>query len=101
MVTLGLRSGGVATSGTDYRRWKSGGAPMHHLIDPRTGAPASSDLAQVTAIADTAERADVLAKVVFLLGRDAGASWLVEHGAAGVLVGCDGRVDVVGGVERA
>jgi len=101
LLTLHVHDRAVATSAPNRRSWRTGDSIAHHLIDPRTGAPASSDLAQVTAIADTAERADVLAKVVFLLGRDAGASWLVEHGAAGVLVGCDGRVEVVGGVERA
>lgn len=96
LVTLRLRDRAVATSAPNRRTWRAGSEQAHHLIDPRTGAPARSDLAQVTAIADTAERADVLAKVAFLLGREAGAAWLVEHGAAGVLVTRDGQVALAG-----
>lgn len=45
---------------------------VHHLIDPRTSAPAATDLLQATVIARRAELADVLAKTAFLLGsRDA------------------------------
>ena len=34
-LTLGLERGGLATSGTDRRRWRRGGRELHHLIDPR------------------------------------------------------------------
>jgi thiamine biosynthesis lipoprotein ApbE len=61
--------------------------------------PASSDLAQATAVAASAEDADVLAKAAFLLGADAGARLLEQRGAAGVLVGTDGAVRVVGDLE--
>jgi thiamine biosynthesis lipoprotein len=41
---------------------------VHHIIDPRTGQPAFSGAVQCTAIADTAEHADVAAKVGLILG---------------------------------
>src|SRR5919198_2758699 len=39
--SLTLTNGGLATSGTTRRRWERGAEPQHHLIDPRTGRPAS------------------------------------------------------------
>jgi FAD:protein FMN transferase len=45
-----LSDGAVATSGTAKRRW---GKDAHHLIDPRTGRPSRSDVAQATVIAAT------------------------------------------------
>ncbi|NCC35528.1 MAG: FAD:protein FMN transferase, partial [Chloroflexia bacterium] len=39
-----LAKGGLATSGRDYRRWRKGTDLLHHIIDPRTGKPATSDL---------------------------------------------------------
>lgn len=102
LLTLRVSDRAVATSAPNRRRWRAGGAAAHHLIDPRTGAPASGDLAQVTAVAPTAERADVLAKVVFLLGARAGAAWLAaQPGAAGVLVERAGALRLVGDLEVA
>lgn len=101
VITLRLHDRAVATSAPNRRTWWAAGERAHHLIDPRTGTPAESDLAQVTAIADTVERADVLAKVAFLLGRAEGATWLELHGAAAVLVARDGAVELVGDVHRA
>ncbi|MBM4435272.1 MAG: FAD:protein FMN transferase, partial [Chloroflexi bacterium] len=67
--TLALDDHGVATSGTAGRSWGEG---LHHLIDPRTGAPARTDLAEVSVLARTALDAEVLAKTAFLLGREGG-----------------------------
>jgi thiamine biosynthesis lipoprotein len=78
VLTLG--QGGLATSGATTRWWRHGGRRQHHLIDPRTGQPASiwidpSDdevdaplLAAATALAPTAAHAEVAAKVAVLRG---------------------------------
>ncbi len=67
-LTLGLRSGGLATSGRDHRRWRRNGREQHHLIDPATGLPSASDLVTVTAIGADAVEAEVHAKSLFLAG---------------------------------
>lgn len=87
LITLGLRSGGVATSGTDFRRWTSGGAPMHHLIDPRTGAPSDTDVVSATIVAPSLEQAEAAAKVAVLLGSREGLAWIERRPElAGLLV---------------
>jgi thiamine biosynthesis lipoprotein len=58
----------------------------HHLIDPRTQAPASSDLVQVTVLARTAELADVLAKAAFVLGADAARRLLERQPDVGAVL---------------
>lgn len=67
-TTLELADGGLATSGRDRRRWTRGGREQHHLIDPRTGAPAQTELLRVTVVAEDAVEAEVQAKNVFLGG---------------------------------
>ncbi|HEU4793173.1 MAG TPA: FAD:protein FMN transferase, partial [Nitrolancea sp.] len=42
-----LNDGGVATSGTRRRSWRRGRQIVHHLIDPRTGAPAVTGIQTV------------------------------------------------------
>lgn len=100
LVTLRVRDGAVATSAPNRRRWRFGPAFAHHLIDPRTGAPARSDLLQATALAPTAEAADVLAKTLFLLGSTHARAWLEAHPRAGaVLLRVDGAIEALGEVE--
>lgn len=63
----------VATSGTTKRRFKiDSGRESHHIIDPRTGEPAENSILAVTVLADTAARADVLAKTALILGEKNG-----------------------------
>lgn len=71
LALLALGPGGVATSGTNRRRWRTGDRWSHHLIDPRTGAPAETDLSQVTALHPSAARAEVWAKTALVAGSTA------------------------------
>lgn len=84
--TLPLRRGALATSGIAHRRWRQGDHERHHLLDPRTGLPAASDLWSVSVAADRCEQAEVAAKVAFVLGAEHGAAFLRRHGLAGLLV---------------
>jgi thiamine biosynthesis lipoprotein ApbE len=95
-ITLGLTEGGVATSGRDRRRWRRGGKELHHLIDPRTGAPAETDLLRVTAVGDDAVAAEVLAKSLFLAGEREAA----ESTVPAVLVTADGRTRFSRGLQQ-
>ncbi|HZR91967.1 MAG TPA: FAD:protein FMN transferase [Gaiellaceae bacterium] len=99
-LTLELTRGAIATSGTDRRRWTTrGGGEQHHLIDPRTGWPAESDLVQVTVVAGCAVEAEVLAKALFLAGEERALTEADELGAACLLVTADGRVLTAGGLQ--
>ncbi|MEA2662216.1 MAG: FAD:protein transferase [Chloroflexota bacterium] len=82
-ATVLLKDTGAATSGTGGRRW---GERLHHLIDPRTGLPAETDLTEVSVLARTGAEAEVLAKTALLLGRDAGARFLDERSLGSYLV---------------
>lgn len=82
---------GVATSSTVGRRWPTPGGWRHHIIDPRTGAPAASDVVQATVVAPTATAAEAWAKAVCILGSEAGLDFLARRPqAAGLLVRHDG-----------
>jgi thiamine biosynthesis lipoprotein len=70
--TLLLKDMGAATSGTTKRAWAGG----HHLIDPRTGLPAQSDLSEAAVLASTATDAEIYAKVALLLGSNDAPTWL-------------------------
>jgi len=98
-ITLGLEDGGVATTGRDRRTWVQGGEARHHLIDPRTGAPAGGDVQTVTVVADCAAEAEVLAKTLFLAGDSQRALDEAERsGIPTVLVTSAGEVLRAGGL---
>ncbi len=96
-----LRKGGVATSGAAWRWWRINGQTAHHLIDPRTGRPATTvgiDPAAglplaATALAATATEAEVRAKEALLLGLADGLARL-DGGTerAGWFILGDGRI---------
>ena len=65
-----LSSGGVATSGRDYRRWKKADQWQHHIIDPRINRPAETDLISATVIAKDVIEAEAKAKMAMILGGD-------------------------------
>jgi thiamine biosynthesis lipoprotein len=73
---IALRRGGVATSGTEARRWANG----HHLIDPRTGRPADTDLSAASVVAADTATAEALSKAAVLLGSARAGAWLHERG---------------------
>jgi FAD:protein FMN transferase len=98
-LTLELAGGwALATSGRDRRRWTRGGRELHHLIDPRTGEPADSDLVRVTVVAADAVDAEVAAKSLFLAGADAAAAEADAAGIPAVLVTADHRTLLAGGL---
>jgi thiamine biosynthesis lipoprotein len=59
----------VATSGA-YERG-------HHIIDPRTGRPASG-VVSMTVVGPTLARADAYSTAAYVMGR-AGVAWVLEH----------------------
>lgn len=87
---VALRDGAVCTSGTTRRRW---GQSMHHLIDPRTGMPAKTDLAEVSVVTESAIRGEVYAKCAMLLGAAAGSALLQARGIHFAVVPAIGVTD--------
>ena len=84
---------GVATSGTSVHRWPHAGGSRHHLIDPRTGRPAVTDVVQATVVAESALAAESLAKAIVISGSQEGLDLAERAGSlAEVLLLDDGQV---------
>jgi FAD:protein FMN transferase len=75
---LMLSSGGVATSGRDYRKWLLNGKLQHHIIDPRIKGPAQTDILTSTIISSNVIDAEISAKVAVILGSKASATWFED-----------------------
>jgi thiamine biosynthesis lipoprotein len=94
--TIALREGGLATSSTTIRRWRSGGVERHHIVDPRTGHPASEVWRTASVAAATCVDANAASTAAIVLG-DAAPEWLERSGLAARLVRRDGSVVGIAG----
>jgi FAD:protein FMN transferase len=84
VINFHLQNAGVATSSLLKRCW---GRDSHHLIDPRTGRPAQTDLVAVSVKAPTATLAEGLAKAALIMGKNQARAFLQKEGFQGVLFG--------------
>jgi thiamine biosynthesis lipoprotein len=100
LATVALLDGGVATSSTRRRRWVTiDGGEAHHVIDPRTGAPATSSVVGATVIAADAATAEAAATACVVGGVEAGTGAVDALGVGALLVEDDGRRVVAGSFE--
>jgi thiamine biosynthesis lipoprotein len=97
IATFGLHRGAAATSSVMGRRWGEG---LHHIIDPRTGRPARSNLVQATVFGPRAAMAEVLAKAAIVLGEHDGLRLVQKHGHHALIVRSDGSIIMTEGLEE-
>jgi FAD:protein FMN transferase len=98
-ASLDLTDGTFSTSGDYERFFMKNGRRYHHIIDLRTGEPATKSRS-VTLVTERAVIADALAKGVFILGPDEGMA-LIERtpGVQGVIVSARNEVSISSGLR--
>ena len=94
LTTVRIARGAIVTSSQRKRRFDTAAGVRHHLIDPRTGASALTDIQTVTVIAATGVRAEAISKSGFLRPVEEFLAWLPQVGAAALLVDSAGRQHV-------
>jgi thiamine biosynthesis lipoprotein len=93
---ISIDTGAVATSSTTVRRWRRGDRTLHHLVDPRTGAPVESPWRTASVVAATCVDANTAATAAIVMGA-AAIAWLEAAGLAARLVATDGEIVRIGG----
>lgn len=92
-----LDCGGLATSSTSVRRWRSAdGGDAHHLLDPATGLPVAGGWRTVSVAAATCLDANIASTAAIVRGPRA-AAWLQQMGLPSRLVSDEGGSLHVGG----
>jgi thiamine biosynthesis lipoprotein len=86
-----VSSGGLATSSTAVRRWRTGSGEVHHLVDPATGRSVESPWRTVTVTAASCLEANIASTAAIIRGHRA-KGWLASIGLPSRLVTADGRV---------
>jgi FAD:protein FMN transferase len=91
-----ISSGGLATSSTTTRSWKSRGGELHHIFDPGTGRPADVVWRTASVAAATCVDANTASTAAIVRGSSA-PSWLASAGLPARLVRGGGSVLRVAG----
>ncbi|HET7246058.1 MAG TPA: FAD:protein FMN transferase [Streptosporangiaceae bacterium] len=91
-----LPAGGLATSSIRCRRWQRGGRTLHHIVDPRTGLPATGPWRTASVAAASCAEANAAATAAIVAGEQA-TGWLAAQGLPARLVAHDGSVRLLGG----
>lgn len=94
--TVSIESGGLATSSTTVRQWRSGAEHLHHIVNPESGLPAEVVWRTVSVAAATCVAANTASTAAIVRGRTA-PGWLESSGLPARLVATDGDVVAVGG----
>lgn len=81
-----LRGDALSTSGDAQNFFTVAGRRYGHVIDPRTGEPATGPLASVSVIAPTCAQSSSLATALFVLGAEAGFRFAIEQNLAALFV---------------
>lgn len=95
-VAVVIRSGGLASSGTEVRTWRRDGRVVHHIVDPRTGDVAASPWTLVSVAAGSCLFANAASTAAIVLG-EAAPDWLATRALPSRLVRVDGSVVAVAG----
>ena len=94
-MTLDLTDVFAVTSG-GYQRYftDADGTVYQHILDPRTGYPAQTDLLSVTVIGQNGTMADAYSTALYVMGEQAACDFWRQSGGAFdlVLITADGRV---------
>ena len=93
-MTLTMTDTFAVTSG-GYQRYFTAddGTVYRHILDPRTGKPAETDLLSVTVIAQNGTVADAYSTALYVMGEEAACDfWRQNGGFDLVLITADGRV---------
>ena len=93
----------AVTSGGYQRYFEAAdGTVYRHILDPRTGRPADSDLLSVTIISDDGTAADAYSTALYVMGEQEAVSfWRAHGGFELILITADGRLLYTPGLSDA
>lgn len=90
----------LSTSG-DYERYvEADGVRYHHILNPKTGYPADSDVCSVTILCKNGLLSDALSTACFILGREKGSKLAEDFQAYALFIDKEGNSYMTEGMEK-
>ena len=98
---LAIYEGFLSTSGSYEKTFTQDGVTYHHILDPRTGYPADSDLLSVTVWSPGGALSDALSTACFVLGMEESLPLLEEFDSGAVFITEDHQIYVTENLQDA
>lgn len=99
MGTLSIEEGFVSTSGTYERTFTENGVMYHHILNPKTGYPADTDLVSVTIYCNNGALSDALSTACTVLGVEQSKALLASYDADAIFITKENKVIVTDGLK--
>ncbi len=93
---VSITSGGLATSSTQTRRWRTSSGWAHHIVDPRTGRNPEPLWRTAAVAAASCVDANAASTAAIVLGAQA-PEWLTRQGLPALLIDQQGSVSTLAG----
>ena len=90
----------LSTSGDYEKYFIEDGVRYHHILDPRTGSPARSDVAGVTIVTKDGFLSDALSTACFVLGSEEGQKLLEKYDAEALFIDHAGTITMTEGMQQ-
>lgn len=91
VAVVALEDAAAVTSGDYYRYFEADGKRYHHILDPRSGYPASENMS-VTVVSRDAGLADILSTAFFVMKGEEALALAEQFGVNLFLVSAEGRI---------
>lgn len=98
-ATVAVSDGSVVTSGVYERAFERDGTLYHHILDPRTGYPAKTDVLSATVVSRASLDADGFTTALVIMGADRALAFVeADPALEAVLVTDEGDVLATSGI---
>ncbi len=97
LAILSMGQSTVVTSGVYERCFEKDGVFYHHILDPKTGLPAETDLTSATIVGQSSMDADAVATALIVMGKEKALAFCEEHGIDTMLIDQEDQVTCTAG----
>ena len=98
-ATINSKDEDIITSGSYEQYYKINNKVYHHIIDPKTGYPADTDLISVTLIGNTGAKLDALATSCIILGFNKSIKLIKKNKINAIFVLNNGKIYITDSIK--
>lgn len=92
ICSLAVEDLSIVTSGIYERAFISNNKLYHHILDPRTGYPASTDIMSITIVNESSLLCDAIATPLLIMGTFEASKFMQNHNIEGIIITTNNKI---------